>query len=109
MLIAGTLGTALGDMTSFMTGLGLGGASLVLSGIVATLIAARSAGLLASTLAYWFVVVAIRAAGTSFGDFSAQQMGLSASAAVSALVLAGILFFRAKPRPRLAAPVASSA
>ena len=107
MLIAGTLGTALGDMSSFMSGMGLGGASLALSALAVGLIAARSAGALTSTLSYWFVVVAIRAAGTSLGDFSAHQNGLATSTAVSALVLASILFFRPRnPVPALG-PVAA--
>jgi uncharacterized membrane-anchored protein len=109
MLIAGTLGTALGDMASFMTGLGLGGASLALGGLVAALVAARSLGWLASTASFWGTVVAIRAAGTSFGDFSANHLGLAASAVVSVLTLATLVFFRSKPRPRLAGPVAALA
>ena len=107
MLLAGTLGTMLGDMGSFMSGLGLGGASLALSGMVAALIAARQAGVIASTLSFWFIVVAIRAAGTSLGDFSAHQIGLGASAAVAALALGAILFFRAKP-PARPAPLAAA-
>src|SRR3954470_1124606 len=73
MLVAGTLGTALGDFSSFRLGLGLAGASVALSAFVAVLIVLGSgAGLFASTLYYWFVVVAIRTAGTSVGDYFAR-------------------------------------
>jgi uncharacterized membrane-anchored protein len=108
MLTAGALGTALGDFTSAMSGLGLSGASLLLSGLAALLIMARRTVGRASILSYWLVVVAIRAAGASVGGFSAQQMGLASSAAVAALVLACVLFYRPKPHRRLAGAAGAS-
>jgi uncharacterized membrane-anchored protein len=104
MLIAGALGTALGDFASSMSGLGPIGVTLALAAVVAALIAARSAGRLASTPAYWLIVVAIGTAGTVFGDLSASYIGLAQSAMVSAWALAAILFFRTR-RP-VFAPVA---
>lgn len=96
-LIAGTLGTALGDFSSFMSGLGQTPATLALSGLFAALIAARSAGLFASMLGYWAIVVTIRTADTAFGVLSAAHIGLPQSAVVWALALLAILFFRTKP------------
>lgn len=100
MLAAGTLGTALGDMASYASGLGLAGASLALGGVVAALLAARASGLTASTLSFWTTVTAIRAAGTSLGDLSADSLGLVHSAFIWALTLACIVFFKTRPRRR---------
>ena len=96
MLIAGTLGTALGDFSSFKTGLGLGGASIVLSLLVAVLVAIKSAESPALPLSYCLVVVAIRTAGTSVGDFFAHTVGLWQSAVYFTLLF--VAFFAATAR-----------
>jgi uncharacterized membrane-anchored protein len=103
MLIAGTIGTALGDVSSYMSGLGPTGATLALSATVAVLIAGRGAGLFASTFAYWAIVIAIRAAGTALGDLTASHIGLAQSTLVWGLVMAAALFFRVQ-RPLALAP-----
>ncbi len=91
MLTAGTLGTALGDFSSFRTGLGLGLASVLLSLLVAVLIAIKSARGGTIALSYWLVVVVIRTAGTSVGDWFAHALGLWQSTAVFAVVFVGFL------------------
>jgi uncharacterized membrane-anchored protein len=99
MLVAGTLGTALGDFSSFRSGLGLAGASLALSALVAVLIGLGSArffafprsSLFAFPLYYWAVVVAIRTAGTSVGDYFARVLGLPPSTLVFAALLTILL------------------
>jgi uncharacterized membrane-anchored protein len=92
MLIAGTLGTALGDFSSFRTGLGLAGASMALSVLVAALIGLGSGGrLFRFTLYYWLTVVAIRTAGTSVGDYFARIWGLPESTLVFAVALIALL------------------
>jgi len=99
MLVAGTLGTALGDFSSFRSGLGLAGASMALSALVAVLIGLGSARLFASPrsqlfafpLYYWAVVVAIRTAGTSVGDYFARVLGLPPSTLVFAALLTIVL------------------
>jgi uncharacterized membrane-anchored protein len=101
MLVAGTLGTALGDFTSFRTGLGLADASLMLSVLVVALIALGTARLFAFPLYYWAVVVAIRTAGTSAGDYFARVLGLHESALGFAAVLT-ILLLLWHERPRIA-------
>ncbi len=103
MLIAGTLGTALGDFCS-KSGLGLGGASIVLSVVVAVLIAIKLSRPLAFTLSYWLVVVAIRAGGTSVGDWFAHHVGLWQSTLAFAVLLTA--FLRARPRREVALPAA---
>jgi uncharacterized membrane-anchored protein len=92
MLVAGTLGTALGDFSSFRLGLGLVGASLMLSVLVAVLIGlGTSVRLFSFSLYYWLTVVAIRTAGTSVGDYFARVWGLPESTLMFAVVLAAML------------------
>ena len=92
MLTAGTLGTALGDFISFKSGLALGGASLVLSACVALLVIGRTNGATAWPVPYWLLVVLIRTAGTSVGDWFAHQLGLWQSTAIFALLLVAFLW-----------------
>ena len=101
MLVAGTLGTALGDFLSFKSGLGLGGASLALSAWVALLVVLRTDGRVARPVPYWFLVVMIRTAGTSVGDWFAHHIGLWQSTAVFTLALAGFLWWQSGRRSRL--------
>jgi uncharacterized membrane-anchored protein len=93
MLVAGTLGTVLGDFSSFRSGLGLAGASIVWSVIVAMLVAAQIRGRLRAPASYWMIVVAIRTAGTAVGDLSARHVGLWQSTLAFAIVLIGYLVF----------------
>lgn len=102
MLLAGTLGTALGDFSSFHTGLGLAGASLALSALVAVLVAVKLRSPM--PLSYWLIVVAIRTAGTSVGDFFAHTIGLWQSTLVFAVLLTAFLW----KTPRRGAAVAAS-
>jgi len=88
MLLAGTLGTVLGDYVSFNSGLGLGlaNSSLALSFLlVAWFIFGKS--ILQVTACYWFSIVLVRGAGTAVGDYLALKLGLPLSTA-----LAGVLF-----------------
>ena len=66
MFIAATLGTVIGDLTSFGSGPGLGWSSVLLSAItVAWLGLGREA--LRITAVYWLTIVLIRTAGTAVG------------------------------------------
>ncbi|MDP9123283.1 MAG: hypothetical protein M3N82_01555 [Pseudomonadota bacterium] len=94
LLIAGTLGTALGDFSSFKSGLGLGGASLALAVLVMALVAVRTERSDAISLSYWLVVVAIRTAGGSVGDYFTHQIGLWQSTMVFAILLPALLCMR---------------
>ncbi len=98
MLIAGTLGTVIGDMASFGSGLGTAGASLIEGGILLALLLVGRTGPLASLWFYWLTVVTVRAAGTSFGDFLAHDVfGLAVSTLVTGLVfVATLLLWRAR-------------
>lgn len=91
MLIAGTLGTAIGDYVSFGAGLGLPIASLVLSAAVVVALIVGSRGMLAYSTYYWSSIVGIRAAGTAVGDFSAKLIGLAPSVLLFGVLLIAIL------------------
>lgn len=87
MLIAGTLGTAIGDQMSFTSGLGTLNASLIEGAVLVALLGAGRMGPLANLWFYWLTVVAVRSAGTSFGDYLAHDVfGLAMSTLVTGVV-----------------------
>ena len=104
MLVAGTLGTVIGDYTAGNSGLGLGliNASLALSLILSVwFFLGRS--VLLKTAAYWFTVVLVRAAGTVVGDLLANRtlgINLAPSTLVSGLVFIAVLIFWKSTGPR---------
>lgn len=95
MLLAGTLGTIIGD--------GIGHAvhpvtvgvpiSAMITGVAVTFIlgARQRREASAGTATYWLGIVAIRAFGTNLGDISAYLLSLPLSIAISALLLATTL------------------
>jgi uncharacterized membrane-anchored protein len=93
MLIAGTLGTVVGDFFSHDLHLGDAVASAVLSALLAPFFVLGVRGLLRSLSLYWTTVVMIRAAGTAVGDLLAGRhaLGLPLSTAVSGLALMALL------------------
>jgi uncharacterized membrane-anchored protein len=98
MLVAGTLGTALGDFGSFDTRIGTLDASLIEGVLLLTLILFGRTGPLAGLWYYWLVVVAVRTAGTSFGDFLAHDVfGLALSTLVTGLIFIGTLIVWREP------------
>jgi uncharacterized membrane-anchored protein len=93
MFIAGTLGTVIGDFCSHNLGLGDGGAAILLSPLVAVLLVVGWPGPLRLLPFYWLTVVAIRAAGTSIGDFASGRtmLGLPASTAMMGILFIALL------------------
>ena len=92
MLLAGALGTAIGDYSSYGLQLGNLKAALILGAILAVLFVWGRGERLSSLLYYWIVVVCIRSAGTAAGDFLASRgFGLPVSTLVSALALVALL------------------
>jgi uncharacterized membrane-anchored protein len=73
MMIAGTLGTVIGDYSSFGLHLGTANASLMLGVLLAAILFVGSRGLFATVAFYWLTIVAVRSAGTSIGDFLAGK------------------------------------
>ena len=93
MLLAGTLGTVLGDYTSHDLRLGDAKAAMVLGLPLACLFAAGARGRIWLTGFYWVTVVMVRAAGTAVGDFLAQRevMGLVLSTTATGLAFVALL------------------
>lgn len=106
MLVAGTLGTVLGDYVSHDLHLSLAVASLVLGLVLAAFFAIGSRGLIWTSAFYWSTVVLVRAAGTTVGDFFAHRnmlgLALGTAASGAAFVLFLVLWNGRQPAaPRL--------
>jgi uncharacterized membrane-anchored protein len=104
MLIAGTLGTVIGDYCSHNLHLGDAEASILLSLILGLLFVLARGGLLRSFWFYWLTVVMIRAAGTAVGDLVASRglLGLPLSTLVTGMIFVGVLVAWKDPaRPKL--------
>jgi uncharacterized membrane-anchored protein len=93
MLIAGTLGTVMGDFFSHDLHLGNAVASLVLSALLAPFLFVAARRLLWSLPLYWTTIVMVRAAGTTVGDLLAARnaLGLALSTAATGLLFIGFL------------------
>jgi uncharacterized membrane-anchored protein len=99
MFIAGSLGTVIGDYSSHDLHLGDGGASLLLVPVLALLLAIARNGLLRSLQYYWVTIVAVRAAGTTVGDFVAgrNMLGLPLSTLVTGALFVALLAMWTEP------------
>ena len=105
MLTAGTLGTAVGDCVAEDFKLGTGPATLVLGAILAAILAMGRRSGWATKAQYWFAIVAVRAAGTTAGDFLAFKdgvgLGLLLSTSVTlAIFVATLVLWRTSPDHR---------
>ncbi|HEX4194605.1 MAG TPA: hypothetical protein VHY80_15965, partial [Stellaceae bacterium] len=86
MLTAGTLGTAGGDFTADVLGLGVGYGSLVLVAVfLIVLLGAVRIGKI-SLFWYWAAIVAARTAGTTMGDFLPSRHGLDLGLPLSTVI-----------------------
>jgi uncharacterized membrane-anchored protein len=79
LLTAGTLGTAIGDWTAEELHFGTGYGTLVLGAIFAVVLAMGNRSRWTTKAAYWLPIIAVRAAGTTAGDWLAfrDDPGLS--------------------------------
>ena len=105
MLIAGTLGTVIGDFVSYGgSHMGNTASSAILSIVLAAVFLVGSRGLLTYIPYYWVCIVAVRSAGTAVGDMLADPqkcgIGLTMSTALSALLYLLLLAIW-KMQPRL--------
>jgi uncharacterized membrane-anchored protein len=100
LMMAGTLGTAIGDCVADQFHLGTGWGTLVLSVPVVAILAVGFVTRWAAKATYWFAVIAIRSAGTTAGDWLADSsVGLLVSTCLScAAFVAIVLIWRASPR-----------
>ena len=93
MLLAGALGTVMGDYVSHNLRLGDLMASAALGVPLALLFAVGSRGPIWSVPFFWVTVVTVRADGTVVGDWFAgrHMLGLPLSTALSGLVFVALL------------------
>ncbi|MDB5887822.1 MAG: hypothetical protein JWM03_694 [Rhodocyclales bacterium] len=96
MLMAGTLGTVIGDYFSFGLGFRPFKATILLGGLLALTFVLCKAGLKrerTNIFGYWLAVVLIRSAGTSAGDLLAHSpLRLPLSTLISGLFFVGLLW-----------------
>ena len=99
MFVAGSLGTVIGDYCSHDLHLGDGGASLLLTPVLALLFVTARNGLLRSLPYYWLTIVAVRAAGTAVGDLVAGRnlLGLPLSTLVTGVLFIALLAIWIEP------------
>jgi uncharacterized membrane-anchored protein len=101
IMFSQTLGTALGDWTADSMDLGYGWAAVIFGSLLAIVAACHFWTKISKTALFWAAFILTRPLGAVVGDFLDKplaQGGLnlsrySASAALVALVIAGILFF----------------
>jgi len=102
IMFSQTLGTALGDWTADTAGLGYTGAAVVFGALLLLVVAAYRWTGASRTLLFWAAFILTRPLGAVVGDFldkplSAGGLALSrysASAALLAFMLAGMVLFR---------------
>ena len=102
IMFSQTLGTALGDWTADTAGLGYTGAAVVFGALLLLVVLAYRWTAMSRTVLFWVAFILTRPLGAVVGDFldkplSAGGLALSrysASAALLAFMLAGIVLFR---------------
>ncbi len=109
LLTAGTLGTAMGDWVADELHLGSGYGTLVLGAIFAVVLAMGSRARWTTKGGYWLAIIAVRAAGTTAGDWLAfrddpglnngLKLGLALSTGLTCALFVGTLLVWKTPQP----------
>jgi len=106
ILFSNTLGTALGDFLADSSGLGFAGGALLISGLLALVLAAHYFSQISKVMLFWIAFVLTRPFGATLGDVltkSHEKGGLDFGTIGSSIVLLSILgvcivFTTLKPR-----------
>ncbi len=94
ILVSNTLGTALGDFLADSSGLGFVGGALLISGLLALVLAAYYFTPISTVMLFWIAFVLTRPFGATLGDVltkAHQQGGLGFGTIGSSIVLLSIL------------------
>jgi uncharacterized membrane-anchored protein len=94
ILFSNTLGTALGDFLADTSGLGFVGGALLISGLLALILAAHYFTQFSPVMLFWLAFILTRPFGATFGDIltkSHEKGGLGFGTIGSSIVLASIL------------------
>ncbi|MFF1688361.1 MULTISPECIES: hypothetical protein [unclassified Streptomyces] len=109
ILVSNTLGTSMGDFLSDSSGLGYAGGALLVTGVLAVLVALMKVPLVPNVLLFWIAFVLTRPLGATAGDFLTKptakgglDLGTVGSSAVLLAVLLGLMAY-AQMRERSAA------
>ncbi len=108
IMFSQTLGTALGDWTADSAGLGYEGAAILFGALLLLVVLAYFFTQVSRTVLFWIAFVLTRPLGAVVGDFidkPVEHGGLAmsrytASAVLSALIVAGVLLFKQRPATR---------
>ncbi len=77
ILVASTFGTAMGDFVSNVLGLGFGGGSLLLGGLLAVVLIVEFRAKVSNKPRYWTALVIASTIGATTGDFLTKENGLN--------------------------------
>ncbi|WP_369250187.1 hypothetical protein [Streptomyces sp. R41] len=98
ILVSNTLGTSMGDFLSDSSGLGYAGGALLVSGVLAGLLALTRVPVVPNVLLFWFAFVLTRPLGATAGDFLTKpvakgglDLGTVGSSAVLLAILVGLM------------------
>jgi len=91
ILIASTLGTALGDFISGDLGLGLGLGSLFVVIVLAVVLVFEISARSTNEARYWAVIAVVRTTGTVLGDYLTSEEGLHLGFAAGASLVGSLL------------------
>jgi uncharacterized membrane-anchored protein len=95
ILVSNTLGTSMGDFLSDSSGLGYAGGALLVTGLLAMLLALNYVPAVPNVLLFWLAFVLTRPLGATAGDFltkPATKGGLDLGTLGSSVVLLAVLF-----------------
>ncbi|MGW6144893.1 COG4705 family protein [Streptomyces sp. NPDC055140] len=95
ILVSNTLGTSMGDFLSDSSGLGYAGGALLVTGVLAVLVALMRVPAVPNVLLFWIAFVLTRPLGATAGDFltkPAAKGGLDLGTVGSSAVLLAVLF-----------------
>ncbi|GGM95727.1 COG4705 family protein [Streptomyces fuscichromogenes] len=100
ILVSNTLGTSMGDFLSDSSGLGYAGGALLVTGLLAVLVALMKVPVVPNVLLFWIAFVLTRPLGATAGDFLTKpvakgglNLGTVGSSAVLLAVLLGLMTY----------------
>ncbi|MCW2887426.1 MAG: hypothetical protein QOE54_4265 [Streptosporangiaceae bacterium] len=98
ILVSNTLGTSMGDFLSDSSGLGYAGGALLITGLLAVLLALKYVPVVPNVLLFWLAFVLTRPLGATAGDFLTKpiakgglDLGTAGSSTVLLVILLGLM------------------
>ncbi|WP_328548732.1 hypothetical protein [Streptomyces platensis] len=111
ILVSNTLGTSMGDFLSDSSGLGYAGGALLVTGVLAVLVALMRVPAVPNVVLFWIAFVLTRPLGATAGDFLTKplakgglDLGTAGSSAVLLAVLIGLMGYAHVQERRTAVP-----